>query len=77
MSLSTALRLGWLVLAADFAYFWLGGAGPLDDAPGPPISDWHATLNAILYFGGGVLFVVLLVLSLLLWHANERECTRS
>jgi len=53
-----------------------GGAGPLDDA-GPPISGWHATLNEVLYFGGWVLFLVLLVLSYLLWRVNERERMRT
>lgn len=72
MSLRAWLRIGWLALAADFAYWMFGGAGPLDDA-GPPISRWHATLNAVLYFGGGVLFLILLVLSYLRWRVNERE----
>jgi hypothetical protein len=71
--LSAWLRIGWLALAADFLYWWLGGAGPLDDAPGRPISQLHAALNVVLYFGGAVLFLVLLVLSWLRWRANERE----
>jgi hypothetical protein len=75
VSLSAWLRLGWLVLAADVAYWMFGGAGPLDDG-GPPISSWHATLNEVLYFGGWVLFLVLLVLSYLRWRVNERERMR-
>ena len=76
MSLSAWLRIGWLALAADVAYWIFGGAGPLDDA-GPPISSWHATLNAFLYFGGWVVLLVLLVLSYLRWRVNERERTRT
>jgi hypothetical protein len=76
VSLSAWLRIGWLALAADVAYFMFGGAGPLDDA-GPPISGWHATLNEVLYFGGWVLFLVLLVLSYLLWRVNECERMRT
>jgi hypothetical protein len=67
--------LGWFALAADVAYWWLGGAGQLDDVES--ISPWHAILNEVLYFGGLVLFVVLLVLGWLLWRVNERERTRS
>jgi len=75
VSLSAWLRIGWFALAADVAYWWLGGAGQLDDVES--ISQWHAILNEVLYFGGLVLFVVLLVLSWLLWRVNERERTRS
>jgi hypothetical protein len=53
-----------------------GSAGPLDDS-WPPISSWHAALNRVLYFGGWVLFFVLLVLSYLLWRVNERERIRT
>jgi heme/copper-type cytochrome/quinol oxidase subunit 2 len=73
---SAWLRIGWIALAADVAYFMFGGAGALDDS-GPPISSWHATLNAFLYFGGGVLLLVLLVLSYLLWRVNERARTQT
>jgi hypothetical protein len=75
MSLSAWIRIGWLVLAADFVYWMFGGAGPLDDAG--YISSWHATLNEVLYFGGWILFLVLLVLSYLLWRVNERERMRT
>jgi hypothetical protein len=74
VSLRTWLRIGWLALAADFAYWLFGGAGAFDDS-GPPISRWHGTLNEFLYFGGWVLFFVLVVLSYLLWRINERERT--
>jgi hypothetical protein len=75
VSISAWLRIGWLAFAADVAYWMFGGAGPLDDG-GPPVSSWHATLNAILYFGGAVLFLVLLVLSYLVWRVNEGARTR-
>jgi hypothetical protein len=75
MSLSAWLRVGWLALAADFAY-WRFGVGALDDNE-QPISQWHGVLNGVLWYGGLLLFVVLLVLSLLLWRANERERTRN
>jgi hypothetical protein len=39
--------------------------------PGP--QGWWGTLNVFLYYGGALLFVVLLVVSLLVRHANERE----
>ena len=62
-------------MAADVAYFLLGGTGQLDDVQS--ISQWHALLNGILYFGGFVLLFVLLVLSYLLWRVNERERMRT
>lgn len=76
MALSAWLRVGWLVFAADVAYWMFGGSGALDDT-GPPISSWHATVNAFLYFGGWVLFFALLVVSYLLWRVNERGRTRT
>jgi hypothetical protein len=62
-------------MAADVAYFLSGGTGQLDDVQS--ISQWHATLNGVLYFGGFVLLFVLFVLGWLLWRVNERERTRS
>ncbi len=69
MSLSGWLKLGWLALAADAVYWLFGGAGAFDDS-GPPISDAHAAMNAVLYFGGWLLFAVLVVVSYLVWRVN-------
>jgi hypothetical protein len=63
------LRIGWLVLAADVVY-WLWMTGHIGE-PGP--QGWWGTLNVFLYYGGALLFVVLLVVSLLVRHADERE----
>ena len=72
MSLSAWLRIGWLVLAADFVYWlWLMG----QPEPGP--EGWWGRLNIVLYFGGALLFVVLLIVSLIVWRVNERERTLS
>lgn len=76
MPLSGWVRAGWLALAADFLYWRLGGAGPLDDNEGN-VPQWHGILNAVLWYGGGLLFVVLLALSYLLWRANQRERMRT
>lgn len=76
MSLGAWVRVGWLALAADFLYWRLGGAGLLDDNEGN-IPQWHGILNAVLWYGGLLLFLVLLVLSWLLWRVNERERARS
>jgi hypothetical protein len=73
VSLGTLHRLGWLVLAADFAY-WLW---ELRQPEEHQLSSWHATLNIFLYWGGALLFVVLLSVSWILWRANERERTLS
>jgi hypothetical protein len=75
VSLRAWLWIGWLTLAADFAY-WRFGVGTLDDNE-EPISYRHGVLNAVLWYGGLLLFLVLLVLSWLLWRANERERTSS
>lgn len=68
MSLSALLRVGGLVLAADFAY-WLWQLRQPEDEQLP---SWQASLNIVLY-GGALLLVVLLIVSLLVWRANERE----
>ena len=73
MSLRAWLRIGWLLLAADFAY-WLWQLRQPEDEQLP---SWHATLNFVLYYGGALLFVALFVVSYLLWRVNERERTRS
>ena len=62
----------WLALAADFLYF---GFGVTRDDNEPAISQLHGILNAVLWYGGWVLFVVLLILSWLRWRVNERERT--
>jgi hypothetical protein len=73
VSLSAWLRLGWLVLAADFVYWMWELRQPEDQQ----LSGWHATLNIFLYYGGGILFVVLLVLSVLVWRVNQHHRTQS
>lgn len=73
MSLSALLRLGWFALAADFAY-WLW---ELRQPEEQHLSSWHATLNIVLYYGGALLFLVLLIVSWIVWRANERERTPS
>src|SRR5579859_7662624 len=69
VSLSVWLRAGWFVLAADFAY-WLW---ELRQPEEQQLSSWHATLNIVLYYGGGLLFVVLLIVSYIVWRLNQRE----
>jgi hypothetical protein len=75
MSLSAWLRIGWFIMAADVAYFLLGGTGQLDDTQS--ISQWHERLNGVLWYGGALLFFVLLILSYLSWRVNERERMRT
>src|SRR5262249_37371181 len=71
VSLSAWLRIGWLVFAADVVYwFWLMG----QPEPGP---GWWGRLNIVLYFGGALLFVVLIIIGLIVWRATEREQTLS
>jgi heme/copper-type cytochrome/quinol oxidase subunit 2 len=69
VSLNAWLRLGWLVLAADLVY-WLW---ELRQPEEQQLSSWHAALNIVLYYGGAILFVVLLVVSYLVWRVNQRE----
>ncbi len=64
MSLRAWVRVGWLALAADVVY-WFWQLGRSEDHE---ISTWHAVLNGVLYFGGGVFFVVLIILSLFAWR---------
>lgn len=70
-SLRLVLQIGWLALFADILYWTLGGAGQLDDVES--ISQSHATLNEVLYYGGLALFLLLLLLSWLRWRINQRE----
>jgi hypothetical protein len=71
VSVGAWLRIGWLVWAADVVYFgWMMGH---TGEPGP--EGWWGRLNIVLYFGGAVLFVVLLIVSLIVWRATERERT--
>jgi hypothetical protein len=37
------------------------------------LSSWHLTLNIILYYGGALLFVALLLVSYLVWRVNQRD----
>jgi hypothetical protein len=73
VSLGGLLRPGWLVLAADFAY-WLW---ELRQPEEQQLSSWHATLNIVLYWGGALLFVALIIVSLIVWRVNERQRTLS
>ena len=67
----------WLTRAGSGLLYWrLGGAGPLDDNEGN-IPRWHGILNTVSWYGGALLFVALLVLSYLLWRANQRERMRT
>ncbi len=75
MSLRAWLRVGWLVLAAD-AVYWRFGVGPLDDNE-QPISHWHGVLNAVTWYGGGIVFLVVLILHWIRWRENEPERARS
>lgn len=68
VSLRAWVRLGWFALATDVVY-WYWDLGQSEDRA---LSTWHAVLNSVLYFGGGVLFVVLLILSPLAWRGNRR-----
>lgn len=68
MSLNALLRLGWLVLGADFAY-WLW---ELRQPEGQQLSSWHAALNIVLYYGGALLFVALIVVSYIVWRIDQR-----
>jgi hypothetical protein len=38
---------------------------------------WWGHLNISLYYGGALLFVVLLIVSLIVWRAKERERERA
>ena len=71
MSLSAWLRIGLLVFTADFVYWFFLMGQP---EPGP--EGWWGRLNIVLYFGGALLFVVIII-SLIVWRANEREQTLS
>jgi hypothetical protein len=69
VSLSVWLRVGWLVLLADVAYWlWLMGH---TGKPGPE-GSW-GYLNIITFYGGWLLFGVLLVVSYGVWRVNQRE----
>ena len=69
MSPNGWIRLGWLVLAADFAYW----SWQLRQPEEQQLSSWHAVLNIVLYYGGAALFVVLLCVSYITWRLNQRE----
>lgn len=68
MTLNGWLRLGWFLVAADLAY-WIW---ELRQPEEQQLSQWHADLNIALYYGGGFLFIALLVLSYLAWRVNQR-----
>ena len=68
MPASVWLRVGWLVLAADVAYWIWEWRQP----EGQQLSTWHADLNVVLYYGGALLFAGLLLVGYLVWRVNER-----
>ena len=56
-------------LIADGAYcLWAISAYDEKHLP-----SWHAGLNAFLYWGGGILFVLLLLGSYLVWRVKQGE----
>jgi hypothetical protein len=65
------LALGWLALGADYVYLVWQLGRPENEFP----SDWHASLNVVLFIGAPVLFVVLLVFSVL-WLTGRRRAER-
>jgi hypothetical protein len=68
------LRVGWLILVADFLY-WISGVAYKGE--GHPPSDWHATFNTVTFFGGWILFGLLLLGEFIVWFsawaAKQRE----
>lgn len=63
------LRLGWSLVAADLVY-WLW---ELRQPEEQQLSSWHANLNVVLYWGGGILFVVLLLVGYVAWRVDQRR----
>jgi hypothetical protein len=65
VSLSAWFHIGLLLVAADVVYFvWM-----MARTGKPPKGGW-AQINLFLYWGGALVFVVILSASLLIWHAN-------
>jgi hypothetical protein len=64
------LRIGWLVLLADVLYWISPVAGRDGDLP---MADWHARFNTVTFFGGWILFALLLLGSYIAWVAKQRE----
>jgi hypothetical protein len=70
VTLTRWLRVGWLILSADVLY-WISGVAYKGEEE--PLADWQATLNSITYFGGLILFALLLVGSYIDWRRKQRE----
>lgn len=70
MSMRAWLRVGWLVLLADVAY-WIWQMGHVNAESGLP--SWHAAFNIATVVGGAILLVALLVGSYVAWRLNEHE----
>lgn len=70
MSMRTWLRVGWVVLLADVAY-WIWQMGHVDGESGLP--SWHAAFNIATVVAGLVLFVALLLGSYFAWRPNQNE----
>jgi hypothetical protein len=64
------LRIGWLIVAADFLY-WISGLAYRGEEQ--PMSDWHATFNTVTYFGGWILVGLLVLGELIAWAVKPRE----
>jgi cytochrome c-type biogenesis protein CcmH/NrfG len=68
VSLNGWLRAGWLIVTADFVY-WLWELRRREEQQ---LSTWHADLNVVLYYGGAILFVGLLLVSYVAWRVKQR-----
>jgi hypothetical protein len=69
VSLSALLRLGWLLLLADVAYWiWQMGHGGESGLP-----TWRTVFNIVTVVGGCILFAALLAGSYVGWRLNQRE----
>ena len=69
MTFTRWLRIGWLIVAADFLY-WISGFAYGGEEQ--QMSDWHATVNTVTYLGGWLLVGLLLVGELIVWLAKPR-----
>jgi hypothetical protein len=63
------LRTGWLVFAGDVA-FLLWSIQRYDERH---LSAWHVRLDEVAYYGGALLFVVLIVLSISWSRVQARD----
>jgi hypothetical protein len=58
-----------MILLVDVLYWLTPFAGTDGDLP---MADWHATFNSVTFFGGWILFGLLLVASFIAWAAKQR-----